>query len=113
MLQWAETLRPDGAATTVPYFWPTIQYEMPLGVVVPRERWPRIIRDLEPYDVRVLRRGRDEWIFLSWESGSAVGWPRLLMISRSGPGPPAEVINHMALWEEVARDLYAGIRVHH
>jgi len=113
LLDWSDTLSREASATSVPSFWPTAEHSMELGWPVPEEKWPASIAELQPCDVRVIGGRGSERIFLSWQADSAFGWPRFVMVSRGGGGPPAEVVNHMAWWRQVSEGVYVGVRVPH
>lgn len=93
-----------------PLWWPTREYEEPVGVPVPPSSWPSSLGRVKPDEVRILADGSG--LILAWQGGPA-SWGRMVFISGPNTNPPAELATNPMQWR-VSRDgVQVGVIEHH
>lgn len=107
---WRSCLSPASTTAPAPLWWPTKEYEIPLGVPVSRSLLPPAIAGLGADEVRVLPN--DSAVLLAWEGGRA-GWVRFVLVGGSTAKPPAEFREGHVRWQNAKPDVLAGVAEHH
>ena len=107
---WRANLAVTPATAPAPLWWPTVEYEVPLGTPISRGFLSSDVAQLRPDEVRLLPGAGP--VLLSWEGGPA-GWVRFVLVDGSAHAPPPEFRQHHMLWRRVNADVLVGVAQHH
>jgi len=98
------------ATAPAPYWWPTTEYQVPIGVPVPRGSFSSAIAALHADEVRVLPEL--EGVLFAWKGGR-VGWVRFVLVGSAACAPPEELKRHDVNWQLLRPGVYTGVVAHH
>lgn len=107
---WRANLEMSPTTAPAPLWWPTQEYEMPLGAAVPPNRLSGLIAGLRPDDVRVFAGGSA--VLFAW-AGGRVGWVRFALVGQDTLEPPPEFREEHVRWEAAKEGVLIGIAEHH
>ena len=106
---WRAKLTTTAATAPAPLWWPTTEYEVPIGVPAPRGSFSPAIAALRADEVRVLPEL--EGVLFAWEGGR-VGWVRFIFVGSAASAPPEELRRHDVDWRSLQPGVYTGVVAH-